>query len=61
MRPATTTSLSATATCEAGDDDAEKVGDGIDDGFEDASDAIDHGHDAVADGLEQRADLWWIC
>lgn len=48
---------SSATTSEAGDDDAEEVGDGVDDGLEDVGDAVNDCHDASTDGLEERLDL----
>ena len=46
----------ATAACQAADDDAEQRDDGVDDGLETGGDGVNNGHDAVADGAEHGFD-----
>jgi hypothetical protein len=47
----------ASATGEAGDDDAEERDDGVDDGLETGGNGVDNGHDAVANCPEDGLDL----
>jgi hypothetical protein len=48
---------SATAACQAADDDGEERDNSVDDGLETGGNGVNDGHDAVADGAEDRLDL----
>lgn len=47
----------ATAACQAGDDDAEEGDDGVDNGSAGGADGVDDGHEAVAYRAEDTLDL----
>lgn len=57
-RAMTSSALSSSTTAgEAGNDDAEEAGNGVDDSFEDVGDTVNDCHDASTNGLEERLDL----
>ncbi len=57
MLCASRVSTTAATAGDAGDDDAEEGGDGVDYALKDGSNAVDNSHDAVPDGAEHSLDL----
>lgn len=53
-----TTTATATATGETGNDDVENRDEAVDNGSEDLTDTVNDSHEAGTDGLEYGFDLW---
>ena len=53
--------VTAVATGEEADEDAEEVDNAANDGVQDVANASDDGHDGVSDSAEEVLDLWEDC